>query len=248
MSESTKTGAWAADDPEGRGGAGRRRAGAAGHHGLPRGDRGRAGDAPVPRHGGESVEGDRAEGQGRHRHHHRVHPGDDRRRLQAHHHAARLLRHRRRRVLPAQKARALGQPPRHGRQEDQVRGADHAGLHEGRGRGKEDRRPGHGAEEGLLSRGPDLDQVRLGADPVDHAHPHRVQRRHARHPAGPDQAADQLVVRAAEPRVQGQGLDPEHPVDRHHGRGDGRRVHGQAQVQGQGQHDQGRDRPHRPRC
>jgi putative spermidine/putrescine transport system substrate-binding protein len=31
----------------------------------------------------------------------------------------------------------------------------------------------------------------------------------------------------AEPRVQGQGLDPEHPLDRHHGRGDGGRGHGQ---------------------
>ena len=120
---------------------------------------------------------------------------------------------------------------------------DHARLHEGRGGGQEDRRPGHGAQEGLLPRGPELDQVRLGADPVDHPHPHHLQRRHPRHPAGPHQAADQLVGGAAEPRVQGQGLDPQHPLHRHHGRGDGRRGHGQAQVHGQGQHDQGRDRP-----
>ena len=29
------------------------------------------------------------------------------------------------------------------------------------------------------------------------------------------------LVRASEPGVQGQGVDPEHLVDRHHGRGDG---------------------------
>ena len=30
--------------------------------------------------------------------------------------------------------------------------------------------------------------------------------------------------RTAEPRIQGQGGDPQHPLDRHHGRRDGRRV------------------------
>jgi putative spermidine/putrescine transport system substrate-binding protein len=50
--------------------------------------------------------------------------------------------------------------------------------------------------------------------------------------------------RAAEPRVQGQGRDPQHPLHRHHGRGDGGRGHGQVQVPRQGQHDQEGDRPH----
>ncbi len=56
--------------------------------------------------------------------------------------------------------------------------------------------------------------------------------------------ADHLVEGIAEPRIQGQGLDPQHPVDRHHGRRDGgggdRRLH----LSRQGQHDEGRDRPH----
>jgi putative spermidine/putrescine transport system substrate-binding protein len=38
-----------------------------------------------------------------------------------------------------------------------------------------------------------------------------LQRRHAGHPPRPDQAPDQLLGRAAEPAVQGQGRDPEHP-------------------------------------
>ena len=143
---------------------------------------------------------------------------------QAHHHPARLVRHRRRRVLLAPQADPLRQPDRHGRQADQVRRQDHPGVHQGRGRRQEDRRPGHRAEEGVLPRGPDLDQVLADADPVDHPHPDRLQRRHARHPARPDQAPDRHLGGAAQPRVQGQGLDPQHPVDRHHGRGDGRGV------------------------
>ena len=75
------------------------------------------------------------------------------------------------------------------------------------------------------------------------ADPDGLQRRHAGHPPRPDQAPDRLLGRAAEPRVQGQGRDPEHPVDRHHGRGDGGRGHGPLQVPRQGQHDQEGDRP-----
>ena len=68
--------------------------------------------------------------------------------------------------------------------------------------------------------------------------PHRVQRRHAGHPARPDQAPHQLMGRAAEPRIQGQGRHPEHPLHRHHGRGHGGGSHGHLQIPRQRQHDQ----------
>jgi putative spermidine/putrescine transport system substrate-binding protein len=42
------------------------------------------------------------------------------------------------------------------------------------------------------------------------------------------------VGRAAQPRVQGQGRDPEHPLDRHHGRRDGGGGQGQVQVPDKG--------------
>ena len=78
----------------------------------------------------------------------------------------------------------------------------------------------------LLRRGRELHEVRQGADRVDHADPDRLQRRHARHPARPDQARRSSSWKELlEPRVQGQGLDPQHPVDRHHGRRDGRGGH-----------------------
>ena len=41
-----------------------------------------------------------------------------------------------------------------------------------------------------------------------------------------DQATDRVLGRAAQPRIQGQVRDPEYPVDRHHGCGDGLRVDG----------------------
>ena len=44
------------------------------------------------------------------------------------------------------------------------------------------------------------------------------------------------------PEVQGQDLDPQHPVDRHHGCRDGLRVGRHREVRRQGQHDQGGDR------
>ena len=46
------------------------------------------------------------------------------------------------------------------------------------------------------------------------------------------------------PEFKGKAADPQHPVDRHHGRRDGGRGHRPVQVPRQGQHDQGRDRPH----
>ena len=114
--------------------------------------------------------------------------------------------------------------------QDQERRQDHAGLHQGRGGRQDDRRPGHRAQEGVLPRRQELDEVLGDADAVDHLDPTDLQRRHARHPPRPDQAADRALEGAAQPRVQGQGLDPQHPVDRHHGRRHGGRVHGRVQV------------------
>ena len=69
------------------------------------------------------------------------------------------------------------------------------------------------------------------------ADPDRLQRRHARHPPRSHQAPDRALGGAAQPRVQGQGRDPQHSLHRHHGRRDGRRVDGQIQIRRQGQHD-----------
>ena len=44
------------------------------------------------------------------------------------------------------------------------------------------------------------------------------------------------------PEFKGKAVDPEHPVDRHHGRRHGLEARGRDQVRRQGQHDQGRDR------
>ena len=77
-------------------------------------------------------------------------------------------------------------------------------------------------------------------DAVGHADPHRLQRRHAGHPPRPHQASDRQLEGAAEPRVQGQGRHPQHPLDRHHGRGDGGGVDRRLQISRQGQHDEGR--------
>ena len=68
------------------------------------------------------------------------------------------------------------------------------------------------------------------ADEVGHPHPYRLQRRHARHPARSHQASHQLLGGAVEPRVQGQGGDPQHPLDRHHGRRNGGRGDRQIQI------------------
>ena len=51
------------------------------------------------------------------------------------------------------------QPAGHGRQADQARRQDLARLHQGRGGRQEDRRPGHGAQEGILPGGPGLQEV-----------------------------------------------------------------------------------------
>jgi hypothetical protein len=124
-----------------------------------------------------------------------------------------------------------GNSCRHGRQEDQGIRQDHAGLHQGRvAERQEDRRPGHRAQEGDVPRRRALHEFSADADRMDDADPDRLQRRHARHPARPDQAPDRFLGRIAEPRVQGQGRDPQHSLDRHHGRGDGRRGDRPAQI------------------
>ncbi len=48
--------------------------------------------------------------------------------------------------------------------------------------------------------GPTSTQVLVDADAVDHAHPDRLQRRHARHPARPDQASDRARGRSCSTR------------------------------------------------
>ena len=82
----------------------------------------------------------------------------------------------------------------------------------------------------LYLEGAELQDILGHADRIRHPDPDRLQRRYARHPAGPDQAADWVVGRTAQPRIQGQGRDPQHSVDRHHGRRDGGRSHRPAQI------------------
>ena len=76
-------------------------------------------------------------------------------------------------------------------------------------------------------------------DRVDHPDPHDLQRRHARHPPRSRRQADRDLGRTARPGLQGEGVDPQHSVDRHHGCRDGRGIHRQAQICRQGQHDEG---------
>ncbi len=85
-------------------------------------------------------------------------------------------------------------------------------------------------------------QVRHRAHRVPDQRADHHQRRHARHPPGPDRPADHQLGRPDQPGVQGQGGaagQPDRRRDRrrHGGRGARRR-----QVRQQGQHDQGRDR------
>ncbi len=84
-------------------------------------------------------------------------------------------------------------------------------------------RPGHGAAHRRLRRGQGFGQVRQVPDPVDDADPDHLQRRHAGHPPRPRRPSDHAVEGPARPRLQGQGVDPQHPVDRHHGCRHGRR-------------------------
>ena len=90
--------------------------------------------------------------------------------------------------------------------------------------------------------GPERQDLRQGPDRLDDADPDHLQRRHARHPARPGRPADQQLEGPGRSRVQGQGVDPEHPVDRHHGRGDGHGVARHDEIRRQGQHDEARDR------
>ena len=181
------------------------------HHRLSLCPLGRAEGAALSRHRGERGRRHLQEVPGRHRHQDRIHHRDHRRRHQARHHPAELVRRARHRIFLAEEAGAVGQHPCARRQEDQGIRQDHAGLHQGRvARRQEDRRPGHGALEGALSRRRELQDLLDDADRIRDADPDRLQCRHARHPARPDQAPDQLVGRTAQPRIQGQGLDPQH--------------------------------------
>jgi putative spermidine/putrescine transport system substrate-binding protein len=57
------------------------------------------------------------------------------------------------------------------------------------------------------------------------------------HPPRSDQAPDRILGRAAQLRIQRKISHPEHPVDRHHGCGDGVRGQGSGQLRRQRQHD-----------
>ena len=194
--------------------------------------------AALPRHRGQPIRRHHQEGEGRDRHHHPEHRRHHRRRHQARHHPAELVRHSRHRIFQPEEAGAVGQHPGDGRQEDQGIRQYHADLHQGPVAQRQgDRRPGHRAEEGDVRRGRALHEVLEDADRMGDADPDRLQRRHARHPPRPHQAADQFLGRIAEPGVQGQGGDPQHSLDRHHGRRDGGRGDRQIQISRQGKHD-----------
>ena len=161
----------------------------------------------------------------RDRDHHPEHRRHDRRRDEARYHPAELVRHSGHRVLQPEEARALRQYPADGRQKDQGIRQHHAGLHQGPIAERQgDRRSGHRAQEGHVRRRAAFDQILENADGVGDADSDRLQCRHARHPARSHQAADRTLVGVAQPRVQGEGGDPQHPLDRHHGRRDGGRV------------------------
>ena len=49
----------------------------------------------------------------------------------------------------------------------------------------------------MFVEGPAFDQILEDADGMGHPHPDRLQRRHARHPAGPHQASHQLLGRTS---------------------------------------------------
>ncbi len=110
----------------------------------------------VLRYLGTAVNQDKAiaeEVQGRHRHRDPVRGRHHRRRHQASRDRAQQLRPDRHRVLLAQEDRADRQPEGHRHQAREERRQDHLALHQGRSRGQEGRRPGHGADQGDLPRG-----------------------------------------------------------------------------------------------
>ena len=107
--------------------------------------------AALCRHRRERVQGAGRQVQGRYRHHHPVHDADLGRRGQAGGDPADLVRHARFRILDAQEDRAVGQPARHGYQEDQALRRDRADLHQGRAaRRRQDLAHRRGADQGEL--------------------------------------------------------------------------------------------------
>ena len=117
---------------------------------------------------------------------------------------------------------------------------DRADLHDRQAEARHDDRPGHRAAHRRLRRGQGLGRLRQGATQWFTMIPTIYN-------------ADTLGIRPdlvgrpitqwkdiLDPEVQGQDLDPEHPVDRHHGRRDDLRVGRHHEVRRQGQHDQGR--------
>ena len=102
-----------------------------------------------------------------------------------------------------------------------------ADLHQGRDAdGKKIRRPGHRALEGAcISKASDSKKFATTASPNGRPDPDASTTpiRSASVPIW--SASDHRVEGSAQSRIQGQGVDPQHPVDRHHGRRDGRGSH-----------------------
>ena len=123
--------------------------------------------------------------------------GDHRRCHQARHHPAELVRPCSTPNISRSRTSCRRAIYRHGCQEDQDVRQYHPGLHQGRiAERQEDRQPGHRAMEGALSRRQAFEEVLEDADRMADPDPDHLQRRHARHPAGPHQAADQRTGRS----------------------------------------------------
>jgi len=117
------------------------------------------------------------------------------------------------RILDAEEDRAVGQSARHRHHQDQVLRPDRPDLYQGQAAGRQTGRDGgHLADQGRLSYGGEIEGILQGAVEIYVCDPDRLQRRHARHSARSDQAPDRVVGGATQPRVQGQGGDPRHPV------------------------------------
>ena len=210
-------------DPEGRGRRSRARRSAAAHR--------RADDlgaeqqehraAPV-RHRRVGLQRDRREGQGRPR----LHPPDDgarfRRGRAARGHAAQLLRHRRHRVLDGQEglpgqARCRRWTSRRSSYFDKIVPI----FTTGKLKPDSVDRPGHRAAQRSASSRARTRPSSPRADPVVHHDPDDLQRRHARHPPRPGRPRRSRSWKdILDPKFKGKTVDPQHPVDRHHGRGD----------------------------
>ena len=181
--------------------------------------------------------------QGRYRHRYPIHHAHLGRRGQARGHPADLVRPARQRILDAEEDRAVRQSARHGYFSRRQLRQGRADLHQGRApRRHQDLAHRHRADQGELPDRRRVDGVRGRTHRFHDPDPDGLQRRHPRHPPRSDRPSHRQLGRIAEPGIQGQGLDPQHPRDRHHGRRHGRPGHRRDHLRRHGQHDQGGDR------